>query len=416
MADGASVGDQEVPHVDIAQGLFQGPLESRDVPREEAVEAGKEDAVALGGDAPVASSTADSSNRMRDKRKVEAKLKLPEFGDECTVFCDARDGRRVAVGYLRVVYGDHGAYVECRPEQVIWEGFELRNTTAEYYDLYKSVPPGRAQVYLQKRTVSDRPNPPQGRDSKQHDRPQGYADYQPGLVYISVKQVTVKREEFAAPRTYTAPVKGKPHEGILKGALKKMAGVRVLDDVLRETRFLKDGKHRRFTRVPAESISALTGIPLEACVKVAVWVAEGRPVAMTVVPRSAAVDIAALEGLLGVTGLRLASDRQLEAAAGGAKLRELMLPLHPALGAECRVLLDAEVMWMPKVAFNALCGVVSVVETARLLSFLPGAEITDLARKDSAAPGCALGGGGWLSSALSRMACCCTAAERKEGA
>eukprot|EP00444_Apocalathium_aciculiferum_P054422 CAMPEP_0183595646 /NCGR_PEP_ID=MMETSP0371-20130417/173762_1 /TAXON_ID=268820 /ORGANISM="Peridinium aciculiferum, Strain PAER-2" /LENGTH=137 /DNA_ID=CAMNT_0025807455 /DNA_START=22 /DNA_END=435 /DNA_ORIENTATION=+ len=137
---------------------------------------------------------------------------------------------------------------------------------------------------------------------------------------------------------------------------------------------------------------------------------------MTVIPRSAAVDIAALEALLGVTGLRLASDRQLETAAGGAKLRELMLPLHPALGAECRVLLDEEVMWMPKVAFNALCGVVAVVETARLLSFLPGAEITDLARRDSAAPGCALGGGGWLSSTLSRMACCCTAAERKEGA
>lgn len=49
--------------------------------------------------------------------------------------------KEVAVGYLRVVYGDHGPYVECSPEQVQFSG--LRKNAKKlhpcrYYDEWYS--------------------------------------------------------------------------------------------------------------------------------------------------------------------------------------------------------------------------------------------------------------------------------------
>ena len=54
--------------------------------------------------------------------------------------------------------------------------------TGEYYDLYHTPAPAHAKLYWQKKTVADRPNPPQGKDSARHDRQgEGYADYRVGF-------------------------------------------------------------------------------------------------------------------------------------------------------------------------------------------------------------------------------------------
>lgn len=58
-------------------------------------------------------SSADTWNRKRDKRKVEARLGLTEFPEADSIsgggvrFRD-RTGLLLAVGYDRVLYGDHG--------------------------------------------------------------------------------------------------------------------------------------------------------------------------------------------------------------------------------------------------------------------------------------------------------------------
>lgn len=346
-------------------------------------------------------STADSANRKRDRRKVEAKLKLSEVGDDETVFSDGRSGERVAQGYVRVVYGDHGAYIECRPDQVVWEVFEPRNLTAEYYDLYRSVPSGRVHLYLQKHGVQNQPNPPQGRDSCKHHRSEGYADYQPGFVYISVKQVDVTREGFAAPRTYKAPAKGKPHCEVIKGALKKMPGVTILDALVREVRVLKDGKNRRYTRVPPDVLGSAAGCATDACLKAALWLADGRPVAVTVVPRSSTVNVDALESFCGRSGVRMASGgRQFEAAAK-VQEQEAILPLHPQIES-CPVLIAVEAMQFQRVAFQALCGVVATVRPQDLPRAVRNARVLDIVARSPPASDSARAG---LSTTQRSLGC-----------
>ena len=58
------------------------------------------------------SSTADSWNRIRDKTFVEKVLCIPECGCEKATFASIVSGEVVAVGYRRVVFGDHGPYIE----------------------------------------------------------------------------------------------------------------------------------------------------------------------------------------------------------------------------------------------------------------------------------------------------------------
>merc|ERR1719188_2861300 len=72
----------------------------------------------------VRSSTAVLPNRERDKHRVENSLGLPEFGDATTEFYAAKSGLLpVALGYDRIVYGDHGPYVEFSPEHICWDSF-----------------------------------------------------------------------------------------------------------------------------------------------------------------------------------------------------------------------------------------------------------------------------------------------------
>ena len=92
----------------------------------------------------------------------------------------------VASGYERIVYGDHGPYFEFRRDQIMWENFptEILKSNFAYYDEAYSADRG-IKLYLQKKTVADRPNPPAGIWSTRNYRKGGYADYRPGMVYMS---------------------------------------------------------------------------------------------------------------------------------------------------------------------------------------------------------------------------------------
>lgn len=82
-------------------------------------------------------------------------------------------GTLLAVGYIRVVIGKRGPYVELDKKHIRWENFivpkeeeyRLPNRVV-FYDEYRSTDSAFVKLYLQKRLVT-------------------YADYKIGLCYIS---------------------------------------------------------------------------------------------------------------------------------------------------------------------------------------------------------------------------------------
>ena len=85
----------------------------------------------------------------------------------------SQGGLYLAFGYLRVVIGKRGPYVEFSPNQIIWKNFGIPsdgryrlNDPVVYYEEYRSKDDSSVKLYLQRRTVS-------------------YADYTIGLCYIS---------------------------------------------------------------------------------------------------------------------------------------------------------------------------------------------------------------------------------------
>lgn len=134
-------------------------------------------------------STVDSWNRKRDRKWVEKKLGIAEKGNSTTVFVNELDTSTViAVGYRRVLYGDHGPYIEFTKSQIHWQSFPVikpDKPSHAYYD-ERFTEDQHVMAYEQRKTVRDKPNPPPGPWSVNHHRVEtGYADYQPGYVYVS---------------------------------------------------------------------------------------------------------------------------------------------------------------------------------------------------------------------------------------
>eukprot|EP00756_Hemistasia_phaeocysticola_P055164 Hpha_TRINITY_DN31083_c0_g1::TRINITY_DN31083_c0_g1_i1::g.63966::m.63966 len=134
-----------------------------------------------------ADTTADSWNRVRDKQRVEATLGIPEHAGALSgtaVFTSALEqGLPVARGYTRVVYGDHGPYIEFDKSHVCWDSFRKNDHKAEhapmrYYDEWHT-PGGSVMLFDQLRDVKHKKNPPQdGHTSAvSRNRQGGYADY-----------------------------------------------------------------------------------------------------------------------------------------------------------------------------------------------------------------------------------------------
>mmetsp|Transcript_35230 Transcript_35230/g.64368 ORF Transcript_35230/g.64368 Transcript_35230/m.64368 type:complete len:431 (-) Transcript_35230:275-1567(-) len=145
---------------------------------------------------PIQPTTVDSWNRHRDQARIHANLGIPEQGDAHTMIVDPKQpGTVVGWGYLRVLYGDHGPYLELHHHQVCWASFPKvkRKCAKAYYDEHYTVS-GSIKLYEQRRPVTDKPNPPGGEWSCRNNRPGGYADYRSGLVYVSADAVRAVEE------------------------------------------------------------------------------------------------------------------------------------------------------------------------------------------------------------------------------
>ena len=130
-------------------------------------------------------------NNILDCKLAEDKLGITGKGSN-TVDIWTKSGKLISKGFERIVPSDHGPYFEIALDSVIW-----KNTHFSKGSFPKSKRPyfvkafaDRMTLYLQVRTVADRPNPPSGILSFRNDRRTGgYADYRPGMVYVSCLQV-----------------------------------------------------------------------------------------------------------------------------------------------------------------------------------------------------------------------------------
>lgn len=105
-------------------------------------------------------------------------------------------GRQISTGYTRVVIGDYGAFVEFSPRQVIRqtpEGAPFPFPIAKGQEYRVNDPKYSENVKYLWLTVNDAAKPKIYFQKK----PVAYADYQPGMYYISVYEViTVKPGRF----------------------------------------------------------------------------------------------------------------------------------------------------------------------------------------------------------------------------
>ena len=124
-------------------------------------------------------------NRQQDKNKVESELLLSEVGNNDQIFYTNK-GDVLATGYNRIVYGDHGPYIEFSTDQIKCPLYRKFNQIAKADAFYEwLIPKGdpSVKVYYQLRTVENLKNPPPG--GFRGNREEGYADYQIGFIYIS---------------------------------------------------------------------------------------------------------------------------------------------------------------------------------------------------------------------------------------
>lgn len=128
--------------------------------------------------------TAIYENRIRDKRELESFITLPENGSDKIDFY-TRNDLLLCKGYERIVYGDHGPYLEFSVYNVIIENWFAKRTGIGYFDKYYPRDNTGVLMYSQRRTVANLPNPPKGKRSFRGNRKEGYADYKIGMYYIS---------------------------------------------------------------------------------------------------------------------------------------------------------------------------------------------------------------------------------------
>ena len=141
-------------------------------------------------------STAIYPNRIEDKKLVENLFSLKEFGNEEQIFY-IRD-EIVFIGYDRIVYGDHGPYIEfsnrhirrklvCKFTGKVIYSLSVPSKPVYYYMwLYPQDMP-EVKIYYQLKTVNNLPDAPLREDGKpsKFNRKEGYADYKVGKFYIS---------------------------------------------------------------------------------------------------------------------------------------------------------------------------------------------------------------------------------------
>jgi hypothetical protein len=161
-----------------------------------------------------------TKNRLADLVRVGERLGIMEVGNCSTVIFERYTGGTIAKGYERVVYGDHGPYIELSESQVEWSAWPhfwdksgYSSLETYYYDEYYTAAShdrwqeqwkrwapnpfaGVLLLYAQKKDVQDRPWAPGGTDHAY--RPCGYADYRPGYYYVAADDRLIKVQNAAA--------------------------------------------------------------------------------------------------------------------------------------------------------------------------------------------------------------------------
>lgn len=165
-------------------------------------------------DGEFVSSTLGLANRVNDLALVVTHLQVPEDGAGGELKADApiphlwergkpavdnatgtdnstADIKLLAMGYRRILLGDHGPYFELEKRHLNLAAFNAYPPRPLVHYIEHLSASG-AKLYEQLRTVAERPNPPkEGRFWVANDRPEGYADYKIGMYYLSCDQVQV---------------------------------------------------------------------------------------------------------------------------------------------------------------------------------------------------------------------------------
>ena len=125
---------------------------------------------------------------------------IPEKGKDNVKFTSqSKEDIHVATGYNRIVYGDHGPYVEFNEDQIIFRNLPKtrKKSIHSFYD-ERFTKDGEVMLYVQKKSVKGVQNPPKGELSVNNNRAEGYADNKPGMYYISTSQL--KSEDIRSKR------------------------------------------------------------------------------------------------------------------------------------------------------------------------------------------------------------------------
>lgn len=150
-------------------------------------------------------STALYPNRIRDKEELEARVHLPEFPDDGPLFVFFLRGLLFAIGYSRVVYGDHGPYVEFERKHILCplkpkfgkmpEELPPEDSVSFYYFWLEPCAHPGSKIYWQIKPVTDRPNAPRRDDGRPSafNRKEGYADYKRGFYYANPYEFEIRR-------------------------------------------------------------------------------------------------------------------------------------------------------------------------------------------------------------------------------
>ena len=90
------------------------------------------------------------------------------------------------MGYVRVVYGDHGPYIEFKRSMVqmkLIKKFDREVSPDAYYEWLLPSDGSDMKIYDQRRDVKNLKNPPKG--GFRGNRSEGYADYKVGMIYVN---------------------------------------------------------------------------------------------------------------------------------------------------------------------------------------------------------------------------------------
>lgn len=139
-----------------------------------------------------ATTTAIYANRIQDKEELEHRIGIAEIGNETTVFRTPK-GTTFAVGYERIVYGDHGPYIEFRKDQIrcsLNSKFKNPCPPTAFFEWLCPTDGSGIKVYDQKRDVRHLKNPPPG--GFNGNRAEGYADYRVGFIYVDPYALSVR--------------------------------------------------------------------------------------------------------------------------------------------------------------------------------------------------------------------------------